>query len=869
MCKESTVYIIDRSSKSEPVAFGKQELLKVLTDSGKTVKQLNFWTEACGDSLCLVIGETSARLVEKLLVENDVRVSGGAEGIVMHWCETGGGKVLVVSGTDERGLMYALLELADRVRCRGADMLQQVGNIQEYPQNMVRGVDRFVMGHRDDDWFYSEEFWRYFFKRLARNRFNRFTLITGFDTAYMSPPYPYFVEVPGFPYVTAKNVDRSKREKNLGILRLIGRLCKSYGLDFIFSTWQQLPWTENQQILVENIPSEDDEFKKYCSTGIREILLACPEIAGIQFRVNLEAGIRASGDKSSTHEKFWRNMIDSVASVGRPIKLDLRAKGLTDNMLEYAMNSGLDISVPTKYWCEHAALPYHIPQLRTEEMKSLDNFNSSRRYSYDNLLRKPHWYDMIYRLWNYGSTNLFLWGDPDYCRRFSESCSMGEGVGFQINSPLSLKGGHELIPGEAWPIHISPEIIDYKWEDERYWMYYTTFGRLGYSTNTDEDVWKRELDVRFGKETADHVETAYRWASKIMPLITTAHFPVHPSLHYWPELYSGAALFHKNNYDPYFKEFNYINSLPSDEALFYSIENYVEDMLANDCKCKYSPLQVRDWLKTFADNTRKALKKAAEAAGGTVKGELKAVVVDFSMLADIAEFHAWKIKAAYHLCLFQKKGCKEQLVTSYQSMIVARTFWDSLSRLGNKYYNRNLEFNAGTGTKRNGNWEDRLVKEIDEDIKCLESLLEQNGIDRTEAFNTAQNEYTSMLKPAAFNLTSIQTDIPERCRAGHDLEIKLRADEMFCNGGVDRVYINYRHADHTKRGYIRTEMQKTGDGYRAIIPADYIETTWDLIVFISALDSAGNTLIYPGIYHAQYYAPYFVVKVDGWRDKGI
>ena len=864
MYNRTKVYIIDRSSGTSPVMFGKNELISAIGAAGTAVESAKFWSGIEKDNLCIVMGESSARLIEMLLEENGVELQNRAEGIILQWCNTGTGKVLVVSGTDEKGLMYALLELADRVRCRGIDSLFEVKNIQEYPDNKVRGVDRFVMGHRDDEWFYSEDFWVSFMQRMAKNRFNRFTLITGFDTAYMSPPYPFFVEVPGFPDVKVKDMAPGTREKNLDMLRFIGKVCKSYGIEFFFSTWQQLPWTDNQKFLVENIPITDEEFTRYCANGMREILLSCPEIDGLQLRVNLEAGIRSTENKSNTHERFWLAMIDAVASVERPVKLDLRAKGLTDEMLEYAVNTGLDIAVPTKYWCEHAALPYHIPQLRTEEMRTIENYNSRRRYSYDNLLKKPHWYDVIYRLWNYGSTNLFLWGDPDYCRRFSDSCSLGGGIGFEINTMLALKGGHEFIPGDAWPIHINPEVIDYNWEDERYWAYYLSFGRWGYNKNTNEEVWKREFDLRFGKEMSGCVEEAYRWASKVMPLITTAHFPVHPSLHYWPELYAGAALFHENNYDPFFRDNDYINSLPSDEALFYSIKQYVDDSESGELKGKYNPLQVRDWLKALADNIRKCLERIEECRECNNLGdnkELKATIVDFTMIADISEFHAWKIKAAYHLYLFRKKGCGEELKASCQAMTVARDFWAKLSRLGNEYYNHDLEFNAGTGTKRNGNWEDRLVKEIDKDIACLETLMKENGIDTVEALSTVDKEYRSMLKPLGFSIVAFADDVPSECKAGQDLVINLKCGEMNVNA-LAKVWLNYRHTDHSKGGYISVEMEKTADGYRAVIPGDYIVPEWDLIVFISAVDNAGNGLIYPGIYHPNYMAPYFVVKVE-------
>jgi hypothetical protein len=59
-------------------------------------------------------------------------------------------------------------------------------------------------------------------------------------------------------------------------------------------------------------------------------------------------------------------------------------------------------------------------------------------------------------------------------------------------------------------------------------------------------------------------------------------------------------------------------------------------------------------------------------------------------------------------------------------------------------------------------------------------------------------------------------------------------------------------------------MQKTAGGYRAVIPAGYITPEWDLIVFVSGLDSQGNAFIYPGIYNTECSAPYKIVEVNGY-----
>lgn len=858
------IYIIDRSSQSDPVAFGKRELIQCLDKAGAEIATKNFWPDILDDNLYMVIGETSQRLVEKLLEENDVKILQKSEGVIIHWCSTGAGKVLAVSGTDEKGLMYALLEISDRIRCHGLEELLKIEDIEEYPDNKVRGVDRFVMSQRDDEWFYSIEFWEYLFKRMAKNRFNRFTLILGFDTAYMAPPYPFFADVPGFPDVRLKDMTEEAKKKNLEMLQMISKRCKAYGIEFFFGTWQQMPWTKNQSFMVENIPEGEADFARYCGEGLRQILIDCPDIAGVQLRVNMEAGVhtnkvRNDGDTSNTAVDFWNVVVDSVAAAGRNIKLDIRAKGLTDSLLRHAQNTGLDISVPTKYWCEHAALPYHIPQMRTEEMVNLEDSNASRRYSYDNLLKKPHWYDMIFRLWNYGSTNLFLWGDPDYCRRFAESCGIGGAIGFEINTPLSLKGGHQFIPGESWPIHINPEIIDYNWEDERYWAYYLSFGRYGYNTKAGAEIWRREFDYRFGK-SAEFLETAYRCASKVMPLITTVHFPVHPSLHYWPELYAGAALFGKNNYEPYFKDIDYITALPSDETFFYGIGQYADDLHSGELKEKYSPLQVRDWLKNIADNIRMSLGKVEEDASNIP--EVKATIIDFKMLAAMAEFHAWKIKSAFHLCLFRQSGSKAELEACFNALIVARSFWLELSALGNKYYNHNLEFNAGTGTRRNGNWEDRLIKEIDLDVACIEEMLTDNGIEADEV--KLDNEYKSMIKSLGYEINSFTTDIPEACESGRDLVVNVKIGELNKNDAWGKLTLNYRRLNQHEGVYNSTVMQKTAGGYRAVIPAGYITPGWDLIVFVSGLDSQGNAFIYPGIYNTECSAPYKIVEVNGY-----
>jgi hypothetical protein len=337
-----------------------------------------------------------------------------------------------------------------------------------------------------------------------------------------------------------------------------------------------------------------------------------------------------------------------------------------------------------------------------------------------------------------------------------------------------------------------------------------------------------------------------------LPLITTIHFPVHPSLHYWPELYPGAALFTKNNIDILYDKVNYASALPSDEELFYSIAEYADDELAGTLKPKYNPLEIRNLLHDLAADIRANLAKAGCTRDST--GERLALWVDFSMIALIAEFHSWKSAAAYYLYLFQKNGTREKLTRSYEAMLNARLKWEELSVLGSRYYHEDLQFNAGTGMARNRNWQYRLETEVNRDIEDLELLLVEAGESPEEFRRNLSCEFYPIVKKSALNLRG---EAPVVWNKNEDLILRAWIE----NGEEPAsVFLNYRHTAHTEGDYIQVPMKRSGTSYEALIPGDYFVQGYDVIVYFSALDKKGLPAIFPGINNAEYHAPYFVIK---------
>jgi hypothetical protein len=110
---------------------------------------------------------------------------------------------------DARGLVYALTELADRVRYAEAALPETQFPLVESPTAKIRSICRAFASEREDKaWFHDRSHWIAYLDMLVGNRFNRFALSLGMgydypyhnhivSDVYLHFPYPYLVAVPG------------------------------------------------------------------------------------------------------------------------------------------------------------------------------------------------------------------------------------------------------------------------------------------------------------------------------------------------------------------------------------------------------------------------------------------------------------------------------------------------------------------------------------------------------------------------------------------------------------------------------------------------------------------------------------------------
>jgi len=680
--------------------------------------------------------------------------------------------------------------------------------LEQGPEVKVRGVDKFVMNSGDESWWMDEAYWETYIRMLAEARINRLCFATGFDTEYFSPPYAFLVEVEGYEDVSAAM--KHTRKEYLKALRRIGQICHEYHLEFSFAVWQQQPWERGAERLVFGLENQD-ALCDYCCKGVKKLLRECSEI-------------------------------DAVGEVNRdirPVKLELRAKGMTDVMTKRGKSDGLDVTVSTKYCCEHAGLPHHLTRMRTQELDWLDNLNMARRYSYSDLLHKPREYRLLYRLWCNGSTDLFVWGDPEYVRKFVRSMEVGDAVGFEVIPPLTLKGGREFDKHTGWTVFANPSYQPKGWEDERYWLFYTLYGRIGYDCTCGQFAWQKQMRKRLGDVAGPAMELI-QTASKVIPFVTGFHFPEHPQLWYWPELSTGAALFAENNHHPDFKKENdtYQNALACDEGLFYSVTDYVK---ANGCTDgRYTPYQAAAWLDALAGRIESLLKKTESIKGSW---EWRGIVLDAGMLLELARFHQMKVLAALGLSIWQEREDASYLQDAVRKMEKAQKHWKKLSEMGEAYHS-DLLFGAGVNCFRRGSWKDYLP-EIARDLAMLEKLAKTHakGIDKAL-------EHQVRKEPLV-----IQDHLPHRHQAGENLLVSVSCAEDL------PLVMRYRHTNQLEGKFKRLPMMRTADGYFCKIDGAYLTLEWDLLIYFEAPDENGDGLIYPGITAKGEEMPYRLIRI--------
>ncbi len=772
---------------------------------------------------------------------------------------------ILACGYDARGLTYALLELVDRVRCSDEPLsaLTISEPIVERPAHSIRSVTRlFTSEIEDKPWYNDRAMWPEYLSMLAAHRFNRFNLalgigydfLTSVTDAYFLFAYPFLLSVPGY-NVRVPQLPDAERDRNLEMLRFISEQTVARGMEFQLGIWMHgYTWlaSPNPNYTIEGLTPEN--HAPYCRDAIRTLLGSVPNISGITLRVHGESGV-AEGSY-----QFWKTVFDGIGSCGRRVEIDMHAKGMDQGMIDVALSAGQPVKISPKYWAEHMGMPYQQADIREQErphtgsgtsglMKLSAGSRSFLRYGYGDLLREDRTWGIIHRIWP-GTQRLLIWGDPLTASAHSRAFSFCESDGAELMEPLSFKGrrGSGIEGGRC---AYADKSLNPRWDWQKYDYTYRIWGRHLYNSNTDREVWQRAMRHNF-RSTALDLENALSNASRILPIITTAHAPSAGNNTYWPEIYLNQSIIDAAHPGPYTdtpipRVFGMVS--PLDPQLFYRMTDFADDLLKGERSGKYTPIEVAQWIESYAATALAAVRNAESLANGRDGTDYRRLVVDISVAANLGRFFGAKFRAGVLYCLFDKTGDRYAVEEALNAYKRAREAWTAIVIPTKGVYMADIT--VGEMRQLRGDWADRLG-DIDADIALMAGKLSSAKPTQT-AGPIAAAIAEALGKPQRVPAIGKHTPAASFI-AGRALGLEFAAEADYLS-----VQLHYRRVNQAER-WQAVPMQSDDRHWRAAIPAKYTQSPYPLQYYFEMRHSPSSAALYPGLGENLARQPYFVTR---------
>jgi hypothetical protein len=833
---EPTVFVTD-ADPGRAERYGLARLAGVLAERGIRVQTV---TALPAGAPAAILTGAAARL--RLAAEKN-RLPDAPESVVIRRLEAGARSTLAAWGADDRGAMYALLEVAEAVRHAPAgdpEPWLRVAPVAESPAVRDRSLSVYTMNRAQwESRFYDERYWVRYFDLLATSRFNRFLIVFGYENGgFLAPPYPYFFDTPGFPGVAMEGLGGDLQARNLAALNRLIELAHDRGIAVSLGIWDHIyrgavqaggaEWVADYR--GRTVPNSvtgvtTANLNAYTLASLKTLLERVPALDALQFRVHEESGL-----KREEMAGFWREVFAHVQKVKPGMLIEARAKGTPDAIIDTALAQGVNLRIETKYWMEQMGLPYHPTHVNPPNQRD-------RRHGYADLLRYPQRYQIAWRLWNGGTTRVLLWGDPDYVRRYAASTQLYASPNFDVQEPLATKMEAQRPDMPVFDL-MPARYRHYDYEFERYWHFFQVWGRVGYNPQVSPEIWRREFAQRFGATAGAHLEAGLHRASGVLPMIVAAVYPYKqfPTTRGWAERQSLG----KNLAD-------YANNEGTDTEQFESFTEAAKRILASGTGSKRAPDETSRWLDATAAAILAEVGAAERAADAKRGNEFDATVTDLRILAQLARFHARRALAAVHYNLFLRSQKLAELVAATYAEKDAVGAWrDLVAAAGDRY-----AFDLAMGARDFslcGHWRDEL-RRLEAGLKELEDMCcpPDEAVLKEKVWTPAREGDRT---PPQVEHARLQG-----ARAGQSLRIAARVTD---ESGVQSVRLRYRRVNQFD-DYATRPMTPGVDGlYAATVPGDAVVAGWDFMYFIEVIDARGNGRNWPDLAAEM---PYVIVPV--------
>src|SRR5262245_13760492 len=382
-------------------------------------------------------------------------------------------------------------------------------------------------------------------------------------------------------------------------------------------------------------------------------------------------------------------------------------------------------------------LPYHQAAIREAErldrddpghlsewhgyMRVSEGSRPFTRYGYADFLREDRGYAMVSRFWA-GTQRLLAWGDPAMASAYSRAAHVAGMQGFEWCEPLTFKGREGTgVPGSRTAYADASLVPADDWAKSAY--AYRLFGRLGYDPDAPAIAWRPFLRARLGDAAAGG-EAALAAASRILPLLTSAHHPSASNNYFWPEMYTDMPIVwtddgtrpHPYLDTPRPRRFGTVS--PLDPEVFSSVAEFVEETLSGDPSGRVSPMEVAAHLERLSGEA-----SAFVPGDHGDDADVRRLAVDLAVLAALGRFFAGKVRAATWFEAYEATGDPDALQRAIDAYRGARDAWLDAAGAA-AVYERDITF--GPEERLRGHWEDR-ASAIEDDLLDMEIRSEHDA----------------------------------------------------------------------------------------------------------------------------------------------
>ncbi len=833
------VSIVIDQSPGFPVLHGLIKLTDALSKKNISFEKVTSLNEAHGKTIIVTGLSNGDGAAAKILKAGGHRLPDLAEALTIWKTSVHKKSIWVISGFDDRGLMYGLLDVTTRIGWSSGSStpFSRVREITEKPDVKERAIVIYTMNRAYwESRFYDETYWGRYLDMMANNRLNMLEVGFGFENGgFLAPAYPYFFNVESFPNVRMGDITPRQQKKNLDAFNRLIQMCHDRGIGFRVGFWDHIyrGGTQGNQDIPDQVNSQvqgvtADNMIAYTKVALAKFIDLVPHLDGILFRAHDESGL-----KKGEQMNFWKGIFDMLREKAPNLVVDLHAKEVSDSIVHEGQDRGLTIRMSTKYWMEQMGLPFHP----THTNRITDN--SYRRHSYGDMLSYNEHYKVFYRIWG-GTTRILLWGDPEYAKRFAASTHIHDGAGFGVNEPLTTKMHKQ--PHDAKPFGLlKPKYRYYDYEFERYWHFYQVFGRTGYNPATPSDVWDEEFIQHFGANIGPIVENALHKASWVLPRIVASCFPMSgfPIAGGWAEKQHFGDL-------P-----DYAKITPSDVQQFASFDDEAKILIEKGETAKILPSRNSAWFQQTSDQINRFIRQAEKVAGSNPSNEFISTVTDLKILSNLALYHSCRIPAAVSYRLFERTHDLSALNDAIRYEKNAVEAWKQVVTAAGDVYADTLMM--GRKQTLTGSWKQEFA-----DLETGFAKLEQmrKAYQKPDSSKAAPH-YKSVSNIDYNSLFRLTHQPVATAQAGHPVTIHVKVTAV---AGLKWVHLLYRDVNQYE-DFKTLDMLATGekDVYEATIPGTDITSKWDLMYLIEVMDQNKYGTIYPDLNKQ---TPYVVVKVS-------